>query len=405
MKFNKKRASAYFKEDNNIKDLINRFLENELNNSWAITRPFKKLYFNTIKNEDNLVKGIKNLVPAFIERKKDDLSEVLANNFSNKISNLPLAEKINLFNTYIKSHFNENANNELNRFSKNLFNKEVVKDALNNLSPTIQGKNIDLKKLFNDLNKGNFNSTENAEKFISQLDTPKFKDKANPIYSFILQSKIKDKLNEVDNTLFDKIKNVSSKTASIKRALDSYMPGGASDNAEAFKHGVSANAEAFKHGVSAGLLGDGTSVNYSVGNSTTGKPSTVNLPALGLSGMEEVNKALRSTGYPSMESSMIYGMNDSRLSDSEKKIMRTIEAYKQGVLYNPAEHNAKVLDETTNALDKRKPVKYKNTQKVIKLDKPKYTPLPEKQNSNTTNNNISNTTNNNTGGNLGILAD
>lgn len=384
--FNKKKASAYFKEDSNIKDLINRSLENELNNSWAITRPFKKLYLNAIKNEDNLVKGIKNLVPAFIERKKNDLSETLANNFSNKISNLPLAEKINLFNTYIKSHFNENANNELNRFSKSLFDKEVVKDALNNLNPTIQGKNIDLKKLLKDLNKGSFNSAENVEKFISQIDAPNFKDKANPIYSFVLQSKIKNKLNEIDNALFNKIKNFSLKTASIKRALDSYIPGGVSDNAEAFKHGVSA-----------GLLGDGTSVNYSVGNSTTGKPSTVNLPALGLSGMEEVNKALRSSGYPSMESSMIYGMNDSRLSDSEKNIMKMIEAYKQGVLYNPAEHNAKVLEETANALDKRKPVKYKSTQKAIKLDKPKYTPLPEKQDSNTINNNI--------GDNVGPIAD
>lgn len=376
MKFNNKKASAYFKEDSNIKNVINKAIENELKDSWAITRPFKKLYINAIKNEDNLVKGIKNLAPAFIERKKDDIAKTLANNFSNKISNLPFSEKVNLFNTYVKSHFDESANNNLNNFSRSLLDKESIKDALNNLAPTIKGKNIDLKQLFKDLNNGRFNSIENVEKFISQIDAPKFKDKANPIYSFVIQSKIKDKLNEADNALFNKIKNISPKTASIKRALDSYMQGGVSDNAEAFKHGVSA-----------GLLGDGTSVNYSVGNFTTEKPSTVNLPALGLSGMEEVNKALRSSGYPSMESSMIYGMNDSRLSDSEKNLMKMIEAYKQGALYNPADHNAKVLDKSVDALDKRNPIKYKSDQKAIKLDKPKYTPLPEKQNNESTNTN------------------
>ena len=374
MKFNNKKASSYFKEDSNIKNIINKAIENELKDSWAITRPFKKLYINAIKNEDNLVKGIKNLAPAFIERKKDDIAKTLANNFSNKISNLPFSEKVNLFNTYVKSHFDESANNNLNNFSRSLLDKESIKDALNNLAPTIKGKNIDLKQLFKDLNNGRFNSIENVEKFISQIDAPKFKDKANPIYSFVLQSKIKDKLNEADNALFNKIKNISPKTASIKRALDSYMHGGVSDNAEAFKHGVSA-----------GLLGDGTSVNYSVGNSGIGKPSTVNLPALGLSGMEEVNKALRSSGYPSMESSMIYGMNDSRLSDSEKNLMKMIEAYKQGALYNPADHNAKILDKSVDALDKRSPIKYKSDQKAIKLDKPKYTPLPEKQNNESTN--------------------
>ena len=105
MKFNNKKASSYFKEDSNIKNIINKAIENELKDSWAITRPFKKLYINAIKNEDNLVKGIKNLAPAFIERKKDDIAKTLANNFSNKISNLPFSEKVNLFNTYVKSHF------------------------------------------------------------------------------------------------------------------------------------------------------------------------------------------------------------------------------------------------------------------------------------------------------------
>ena len=48
MKFNNKKASAYFKEDSNIKNIINKAVENELKDSWAITRHFKKLYINAI---------------------------------------------------------------------------------------------------------------------------------------------------------------------------------------------------------------------------------------------------------------------------------------------------------------------------------------------------------------------
>ena len=278
--FHKKIASAIFDDDKKIKSLIDNAIEKELNKSWAITRPFKRLYLKATRNDDNLIKGIKNLAPAYINYAKDYTSDYIANNLSNEISNMPWEKKLELFRHAIASPFSESSAKYINDLGINLFKKkqnEIKEGLLSRLKPSINGNKISMKDLYERLNAGEFNNKDVANRFLSVLDRPNYNTEANPLYKYLIKGKIRGTLDALDKNIGESLKLPKTKTASIKRALSNYMIGGGSDNAAAFEDsGVAANRRAFsasspeanrlafRGGVSAGLLGNGEHVNYSV---------------------------------------------------------------------------------------------------------------------------------------------
>ena len=199
----KKLSSALFQDDKIIKQLTDKLIDKELKDSWAITRPFKKLYFNAIRNDDNIVKGLKNLAPAYIDRAKSNIADIIGSSYANDLSNRELNDKLNIFKNLIKSYYNEDAKQFLKDDALNFLNKN--KDNLVNatkqyLMPSIQGAKVNLRDLFKKINKGYFNNKENVNRFIKSLDTPSIKVE-NPLYGLVSKNVVKNKLNEIDDSI------------------------------------------------------------------------------------------------------------------------------------------------------------------------------------------------------------
>lgn len=380
--FHKKIASAIFDDDKKIKSLIDNAIEKELNKSWAITRPFKRLYLKATRNDDNLIKGIKNLAPAYINYAKDYTSDYIANNLSNEISNMPWEKKLELFRHAIFSPFSESSAKYINDLSMNLFKQkqnEIKEGLLNRLKPSINGNKISMKDLYKRLNAGEFNNKDVANRFLSVLDRPDYNTEANPLYKYLIKGKIRGTLDALDKNIGESLKLPKTKTASIKRALSNSMPGGGSDNAAAFEDsGVAANRRAFsasspeanrlafRGGASAGLLGNGEHVNYSVSNDDY---STRPIAPLSAKDIFNVNKSNDYTYTP--EQNMIMQLYDEDRNPygfySQGQIENFHRKLKTNNSSDPSKHNqnaANAMADTANkqidAANKRQPQKTKN---------------------------------------------
>ena len=400
--FHKKIASAIFDDDKKIKALIDNAIEKELNKSWAITRPFKRLYLKATRNDDNLIKGIKNLAPAYINYAKDYTSDYIANNLSNEISNMPWEKKLELFRHAISSPFSESSAKYINDLGMNLFKQkqnEIKEGLLNRLKPSINGNKISMKDLYKRLNAGEFNNKDVANRFLSVLDRPDYNTEANPLYKYLIKGKIRGTLDALDKNIGESLKLPKTKTASIKRALSNSMPGGGSDNAAAFEDsGVAANRRAFsasspeanrlankdqkdsfdkdvetaskkpnfRGGSSAGLLGNGEHVNYSVSDNDY---STRPITPLSANDIFNVNKSNDYTYTP--EQNMIMQLYDEDRNPYGFYSQGQIEDFKRKYNINnskdPSKHNqnaSNAMADTANkqidAANKRQPQKTKN---------------------------------------------
>lgn len=380
--FHKKIASAIFDDDKKIKSLIDNAIEKELNKSWAITRPFKRLYLKATRNDDNLIKGIKNLAPAYINYAKDYASDYVANNLSNEISNMTLDKKLELFRHAIASPFSESSAKYINDLGMNLFKQkqnEIKEGLLSRLKPSINGNKISMKDLYKRLNAGEFNNKDVTNRFLSMLDRPDYNTEANPLYKYLIKGKIRGTLDALDKNIGESFKLPKTKTASIKRALSNYMPGGASNNAAAFDDsGVAANRRAFsasnpeanrlafRGGASSGLLGNGDRVNYSVSDDDY---STKPIAPLSANDIFNVNKSNDYTYTP--EQNMIMQLYDEDRKPYEFYSQGQIEDFRRKYNVNnskdPSNHNENMANATADAIDKqidavnkRQPQKTKN---------------------------------------------
>ena len=373
---------AIFDDDKKIKSLIDNAIEKELNKSWAITRPFKRLYLKATRNDDNLIKGIKNLAPAYINYAKDYTSDYIANNLSNEISNMPWDKKLELFRHAISSPFSESSAKYINDLGINLFKQkqnEIKEGLLSRLKPSINGNKISIKDLYERLNAGEFNNKDVANRFLSVLDRPNYNTEANPLYKYLIKGKIRGTLDALDKNIGESLKLPKTKTASIKRALSNSMPGGGSDNAAAFEDsGVAANRRAFsasspeanrlafRGGVSAGLLGNGEHVNYSVNDDDY---STRPIAPLSANDIFNVNKSNDYTYTP--EQNMIMQLYDEDRNPygfySQGQIEKFHRKLKTNNSSDPSKHNqnaSNAMADTANkqidAANKRQPQKTKN---------------------------------------------
>lgn len=401
--FHKKIASAIFNDDKQIKALIDNALEKELNKSWAITRPFKRLYLKATRNDDNLIKGLKNLAPAYINYAKDYASDYLANNLSNEISNMPWEQKLELFRHAMSSPFSESSAKYLNDLGINYFKQnqnKLKEDLLNRLKPSINGYKLSMKDLYERLNAGDFNNKEVANKFLNALDKPDYNREANPLYKYLIKGKVRGTLDELDKNIGESFK--LPKTASIKRALSNYISGGGSDNAEAFEDsGVAANRYAFsasspeanrwafRGGVSAGLLGNGQHVNYS-----TNDDDFANSPIAPLSANDIFNINNSDTYTYSPDQNMLMHLDDDNrdrygfLSRAQLNAFR--HGYNPNEVKNPADHNAQAANawvDSTYEQNKRR-MQNKNNTNTFSSNKTYF----GKTNDNKTNDNKPNTT-------------
>ena len=378
--FHKKIASAIFDDDKKIKSLIDNAIEKELNKSWAITRPFKRLYLKATRNDDNLIKGIKNLAPAYINYAKDYASDYVANNLSNEISNMPWDKKLELFRHAITSPFSESSAKYINDLGMNLFTQkqnEIKEGLLSRLKPSINGNKISTKDLYKRLNAGEFNNKEVVNRFLSVLDRPDYNTEANPLYKYLIKGKIRGTLDALDKNIGESIK--LPKTASIKRALSNSMTGGGSDNASAFgdssvaanrrafrASSPEANRWAFRGGASAGLLGNGEHVNYSVNdNDYSNRP----IAPLSVNDILKINKSNTYTYTP--EQNMLMQLEDEDRNPYGFWSQGQIEDFRRRYNINnskdPSKHNqnaanamADAMDKQTDANNKRQPQKPKN---------------------------------------------
>lgn len=338
--FHKKIASAIFDDDKKIKSLIDNAIEKELNKSWAITRPFKRLYLKATRNDDNLIKGIKNLAPAYINYAKDYTSDYIANNLSNEISNMPWDKKLELFRHVISSPFSESSAKYINDLGINLFKQkqnEIKEGLLSRLKPSINGNKISMKDLYKRLNAGEFNNKDVANRFLSMLDRPDYNTEANPLYKYLIKGKIRGTLDELDKNIGESLKLPKTKTASIKRAL------------------------------SAGLLGKGEHVNYSVSNDDY---STRPIAPLSANDIFNVNKSNDYTYTP--EQNMVMQLDDEERNPygfySQGQIENFRRKYNINNSKDPSKHNenmanamADATDKQTDAANKRQPQKTKKS--------------------------------------------
>ena len=368
--FHKKIASAIFDDDKKIKSLIDNAIEKELNKSWAITRPFKRLYLKATRNDDNLIKGIKNLAPAYINYAKDYTSDYIANNLSNEISNMPWDKKLELFRHVISSPFSESSAKYINDLGMNLFKQkqnEIKEGLLSRLKPSINGNKISMKDLYKRLNAGEFNNKDVANRFLSMLDRPDYNTEANPLYKYLIKGKIRGTLDELDKNIGESLKLPKTKTASIKRALSNSMPGGGSYNAIAFDDsGVAANRRAFRGGASAGLLGNGEHVNYSVNDDYSTRP----IAPLSINDISNINKSNTYTYTPDQIMIMQLATKDGKGYDfySQGQIENFRHKYNINNSKDPSKHNenmanamADATDKQTDAANKRQPQKTKKS--------------------------------------------
>lgn len=192
----KKIAEILDDNDSLIKSLFNKSIDESLNKPGlinTISKPFKRLYINLTKNEDNINSGLKNLSSLYLKNNKKFLSDYLSSIYANEFSKLNLNDKLNL----VADIFGNGKN--LNKFKNYILNKYNVKQNL--------FKNIDTHKLYNNLNSGYFNNINNAKNFINNISS-NYKNierhDSNPIYKNLIKLLINNKINSFESNINNK---------------------------------------------------------------------------------------------------------------------------------------------------------------------------------------------------------